>query len=208
MTLSTIAGGSSQGGVKIPCILYEGVATVTATGIGSDGYSDSVLTYAAPLAKDQWVSLSADTANTYAATYGLPVVIPVAASSGIIGKIITEPSKPLVMPASTPTGTWVAHLAGKYFRVATVWFPGLTAVTKAEFQGVGAANVVPGLLGTITVDASLTIAAGATTRPETLVVSDCANGGLGVIPLHYAGSGTANVSMLVGFSGGINLIGA
>ena len=204
MAVSTIAG-VDQGGVKLTCILYEGVATVTTTVMGPDGYTDKGITYAAPLYKDSWVVLSTDAGNTYAATQGLPVVAPISNGSLIIGKIITEPT-PVVIPSTTPTATWAAHLTGKYYRIATVWFPGVISTTKIQIQGLSAANIVPGVQATLEFDASGTIAAVAAGSPDPLYGSDVANGGVGAFSFHYVASGAELVSALVGFTGGVNLI--
>lgn len=204
MAVSTIAGIDS-GGVRLTCILYEGVATVTSVVHGQDGYQDKGVTFASPLVKDQWCVLSTDTENTYAATQGLPVVAAIGNGSLIIGKIISEP-KFVVVPSTTPTATWAAHLTGKYYRVATVWFPGVTGTTKIQLQGLSAANIVPGVQATLELDASLTTAAVVAGSPDTLVGSDVSSGGVGMFSFHYVASGSALVSILVGFTGGVNLI--
>ena len=204
MAVSTIAG-VDQGGVKLTCILYEGVATVTATVMGPDGYTNKGITYASPLVKDSWVVLDVQSDDTYAATQGLPVVKAISDGSLIIGKIISEP-QPVVIPSTTPTATWAAHLTGKYYRIATVWFPGVIGTTKIQVQGLSAANIVPGVQATLEFDASGTIAAVAAGSPDPLYGSDVTSGGVGAFSFHYIASGTALSSALIGFTGGVNLI--
>src|SRR5574343_1536879 len=147
MAVSTIAG-VDDGGVRLTCILSEEVATVTSIVHGQDGYNDKGITFATPLIKDQWVVMDVQSDNTYAATQGLPVVKAITNGSLVVGKIITEP-KLVVAPSTTPTATWAAHLAGKYYRIATVWFPGVIATTKIQVQGLSAANIVPGVQATL-----------------------------------------------------------
>lgn len=204
MTVSTIAGATA-GGVMLPCILYEGVATVTANVMGPDGYYDKGISFASPLVKDQWVTLDVQTENTYAATKGLPVVKAIAAGSLVLGQIVSEPTIK-VAPATTPTSTWAAHLTGGFYRIATVWFPCVTAVTKATHVNAATAAVVPGIQATIQAGAAATTAAGVAGSPETLVTIDVASGGVGGFSFHYVPSSAATVSILYGFTGGVNLI--
>src|SRR5574343_1254556 len=205
MAVSTIAG-VDDGGVRLTCILYEGVATVTSVVHGQDGYNDKGITFATPLIKDQWVVMDVQSDNTYAATQGLPVVKAITNGSLVVGKIITEP-KLVVAPSTTPTATWAAHLAGKYYRIATVWFPSVLGTTKAVLVGASTANVVPGVEGNLEIDASATTALAVAGSPDTLSVFDVANSGLALFSFHYVASGSATVSILVGFTGGAILIG-
>jgi hypothetical protein len=204
MAVSTIAG-VQEGGIKLTCILYEGVITATARTSGLDGYYDTGITNAAPLYKDSWVTCDIQSDDTYAATQGLPVVKPITNGSLILGQIITEP-KWVVVPSTTPTATWAAHLTGKYYRIATVWFPGVVGATKIQIQGLSAANIVPGVQATLEFDADGTIAAVVAGSPNPLYGSDVTSGGVGAFSFHYVASGTALVSALVGFTGGVNLI--
>jgi hypothetical protein len=208
MALSTIAG-VQEGGVKLTCILYETLPVVTTVTHGPDGYYDKGIvptTAASALTKDAWVTPDVQSDNTYAATQGLPVVKQITNGSLILGKIISEP-KWVATPASTAAGdTWAKCLTGKYYRIATVWFPGVTGVCKAQLQGLNAANIVPGVQATLEFDASLTVAASVAVAPECLCGSDVASGGVGAFSFHYVAAGTALVSILVGFTGGVNLI--
>lgn len=205
MAVSTIAG-INGGGVALTCILYEGVATVTTTVMGPDGYTDKGITFASPLYKDQWVNIDVQSDNTYDATQGLPVVKAMTNGSLQVGKIISEPEW-VVIPSSTPTATWAAHLTGKYYRKATVWFPVVTGIAKAVLVGASTANVVPGVAGNLELDASASNALAAAGSPDTLSVFDVANSGLAAFSFHYVASGSATVSILVGFTGGAVLIG-
>jgi len=207
MTVSLTAAERGTGGIRIPCILYEGVATVSANVMGPDGYMDTGISFAAPMYKDQYVTLDIQSDNTFDACRSMAVVKPLTAGSLIVGKIVTEPTleRP---PSTTPTATWAAHLTGRYYRKATVWFPDVIASEKAVLVGASTANIVPGVQATLAVDASASNALAAAGGPVTLSVYDVANSGTGLFSFHYAASGAATVSLLVGFTGGVPLIGA
>lgn len=207
MTVSSIAAARSAGGVALPCILYEGVSTVSANALGSDGYTDNAITFASPLYKDQYVTLDVQADNTFDACRSMPVVTALTAGSLIVGKIISEPTLERA-PSTTPPGTWAAHLTGRYYRVATVWFPDVNAVEKAVFVGADTAIVVPGVQATLAIDASASNALAAAGGPVPLSCYDVLNGGVGQFSFHYVPKGTATVSILVGFTGGVSLIGA
>jgi len=199
MAVSTIAGYTG-GGIKLPCIINDGTLTVASKVFGPDGYTDTGISLGTPLYKDQYVTLDTDAANTYAATGGLPVVCGLSAASLIIGKIITEP-KFVVTPTST-SSTRATILANKWYRVATVEFFGIMGVAKATLVGASTANVVPGTAALLQIDQSASDALAAAESAETLSVYDVASGGTGLISFHYVASGSATVSILVGFTGG------
>lgn len=201
MAVSTIAGVEC-GGVKLTCILYEGAATVTANVAGPDGYEDTGITLASRIYKDQWVELDVQSDNTYAATKGLPVVktLETASAAAYIGKVVTEPTWSTTPPTTT-TATWSADLTRGAYRIATVWFPSFTGVTKLTLVGASAANVVPGTPTTLNIDISATTALAAAGSAETLSGCDAAADGVGIVPLHYVANGAATVSMLVAFNG-------
>lgn len=197
---SRIAGNVNQGGVELACILSEGTITVTNTGFGPDGYKDKVATASAFIKKDQWVTLDVDSGNTFVATYGLPVVKAITNGTLIVGKVVSEPRWQKV--PRTTQDTWATMLAGKYFRVATVWFPGITGVEKAVVVGANTANIVPGVPATMQVDASATTALSTADGVVTLSAADAASGGLGVISFHYIAAGSNTQYALIGFTGG------
>ena len=201
MAVSTIAQYTG-GGIKIPCILKEGNLTYGASVHGPDGYSDTGVSIATAIKKDDWVMVSNDAANTYAATEGNPVVVPISgAASMIIGQVISEPEWRAAPPASSQT-TWSTMLAGKYYRVATVEWFGLSGIAKATLVGASTGNVAGGDLTTLKVDVSETGTLQTAGSPNPLAVSDVASGGT-LLAFHYAASGSATVSMLVGFYGAV-----
>lgn len=203
MTVSQIAGDSG-GGLKLPCILYEGAPTVSDDALGPDGYTDTAITFASGLKKDDFVVLDVQTENTYATTKGLPVVKAIAAGTLIVGRIITTP-KLVRAPANTAAGdSWAKQLAGEYYRVATVEWFGLSGAIKAVVKGLNAAAIVPGVCATVKIDASECVALRG--GVVTLAISDVANGGVGIISFHYVAAAAADVSALVSFVGGTVVI--
>lgn len=203
MAISTIAG-IETGGVKLTCILYEGANTVTANVTGPDGYTDTGITKAAGIVKDQWVQIDGAAENTYAATNGLPVVETLANAATLIGKVITTPKWVNVPTANT--ANWAGDLAGGFFRIATVWFPTLVGTAKVTVDGQNTAAIVPGVPTTINIDASASNAAAAAGSAETLVVVDAAANGVGTVPLTYVAQGATDESLLIGFNGTAPLV--
>jgi hypothetical protein len=203
MAVSLIAG-VTQGTVKIPCILKEGNLTYGAKYHLSDGMHDTGVAIATPINKDDWVILSTDTANTYDATEGNPVVVPIAAGTSVIGQVISEPEWRAAPPTSSQS-TWSTMLSSKYYRVATVEWYGLSGVAKAVLVGASTGNVTPGDTTTLKIDASASIALAAALAPNTLSVYDVASGGT-LLAMHYVASGSATVNIMVGFLGGTVVI--
>lgn len=199
---SGIAGNVNRGGVEITCILREGNITATTNSHGLDGYNDTGLALASPCYKDMWVTLDVDSGNTYIATLGCPVVKPLTNGTLLMGKVISEP-KWVVPPTSSQT-TWATMLAGKYYRIATVWFPGICGAEKALVAGASAANIVPGVAATLQVDASasnaLALAVDGGTGNVTLSLVDAANSGAGIISFHYVANGSNSQYILAGIT--------
>jgi len=181
MAASTIAG-QYGGGIPITCILKEGNITVSSRTYGPGGTYETGMTFATELRKGMVVSLSTDTGNTYTATEGLPVVT--APSNGVntlIGMIVSEP-RFVATPTSSQT-TWATMLSSKYYRVATVEIWGGITAIRAMDVVCTTTPVVPGVVTTLSVDASASAAA---YKPS--LVDDTTNG-LGFTPLHYCASG-------------------
>jgi len=192
MAVSTIAG-QYGGGLKIACILKEGNITVSSRTYGPGGTYEAGMTFASEIRKGMLVSLSVDTANVYTATSGMPVVdLPANGVDTLIGIVVSEP-RLVTAPASSQT-TWATMLAGKYYRVATVeiW-GGITAIRAMQCVCTTTA-VVPGVKTTLSVDASLSLAA---FEP---VLVDETTAGLGFTPLTYVATG-GTYTVLVGIHG-------
>jgi hypothetical protein len=204
MAVSKIAQYTGDG-IKLPCILQEGNLTYGAKVHGPDGYFDEGVTIQTPIQKNDWVTLDIDAANTYDATGGNPVVKQLTNGALIIGQVITDPDWEAVPVASQTVRATI--LAGKWYRKATVEFFGIKGIAKAILVGAGAADIVPGVEGTIQIDASATNALANTTGPVSLSCADVASSAVGIISFHYVAKGTATVSVLVGFTGGVATIG-
>lgn len=178
----------------ITCILKEGNVTVTSNAYTSSGAIGlPVCTYAAECSKGDYIELSTDTANTFAATSGMPVVQKSAtAGTTIMGKIVSTPEQLVVTP-STSQSVWATMLAGKYYRTATVEFYDTFTVRKVTVTQDGSNTITIGQTDDIIYD----ISAG------TFV--PVASGGGGVIPLHYVAAGTADdtISISVAVTGRI-----
>lgn len=193
MAVSTI---SSDFGftTQITCILKEGNITVGRS-LTAGGYLTTA-TPATPL-DGEWVALSDDTANTFDATDGMPVVTALANNKDLlIGKVIDTPTW-VTEPSASQT-TWANMLTGKYYRIATVEvFP--ISVCEAVLVTANAAAIVPGTVGTLDVDASATAAR---TDGKMSVVDVADAGSNDMFSFHYAAKATgATVSLLIGRKG-------
>lgn len=190
-------GDYTDGGVKRTCLLEEGNVTVsTAYGIG--GGSAKTYTFASEIKKGTVVVVSTDTANTWANTGGsILVTQPANGNDFIIGIVISEPEFTKKPATSGAADSLAKRIAGKFHRSATVWFPGVTGMTKGTLKCANAANVVPGTAN-LKLDVSEVTAGGGIT------VNDAASGGsANVIPLHYqAQSASAVVPIMLAFVGG------
>lgn len=195
MTVSTIAS-NFEAGFPLATILYEGALTLVSEGYTPSGAKETFVSRAAGLQKDQIVMLSADSGNTFSATDGMPVATTFAAGTAkIIGKIVSEPQWVKVPTASQDT--WATMLAGKYYRVATVEWYGVTDVVPATLTDSGENAIEPGAVGTLKLDASALAA-----DPDGgIQVSDAASGGTGVFSFHYSNT-AGTYTVLLGFTGG------
>jgi len=197
MAESMIAG-DFLGGLPITCILDEGTPTVTDRTYGPGGTYETGMTFASELRVDDVVTLSGATSNTYAACKGMPVVETVSNGDDKVIGIITSTPMLVKMPATSTLGdSLTKRLAGQYYRVATVevW-GGITAIRTAHLKSLDAVAVVPGVLTTLDVDVSQSVA------DHDLVRNDiAAAAGRGFMPLHYAPKAAADVTILVGIVG-------
>lgn len=117
----TDIAGDFDFGFPLTAILYEGNITVQ-TSLHTTGGSvkRTNCTFSAEVSVGDFVGLHVDTANTYAATNGLPVVQKVAATEGIIG--IVEKIEAIRKMPSANQSTWSTMLSNGYYRVARVVF--------------------------------------------------------------------------------------
>jgi len=187
---TTIAGNYPGQGWKGECILNEGVPTVTATTFMQTGESIKTATFAAApyqLEEGQVVALSNDTANTYQACEGMPVVE--RAQNGealVIGQIISTP-RWKVFPATSGVATpWATQLAGKYYRTAIVQFHIPGQVVCAEIMHDGTRTVVQGVATTV----NFNIGSAYTSLNDGYYFDLNTANGVGCVPLHYVAAGT------------------
>lgn len=115
------------GGVVLPCICEEGNITVYGSKTLSDGRTrraESHFAFAAELEEGDKIYLPDNAAYTYDACEGMPVVAAVSGSGGVQGYLLDDPRKLVAMPATSAAADSVAErIAGKYYRIAMVWFP-------------------------------------------------------------------------------------
>lgn len=184
---SIIEGNYPDYAPEITCILNEGAPTVS-TAYDGVGQKQKVITWASELHAGDWVAISNDTANTFVATGGLPVVEK-AVNGETLGfaQIVDIPTDGAAkMPANTAAGdTWAKQLAGGYYRKARVKiYGGATGVVKATIMCNGTNACVPGVGSTL----KFNITSGYTYH--NLQLDSVASGGTGFIPLHYVPAGT------------------
>jgi hypothetical protein len=183
---SEIAGNYGQG-QTITCILDEGTIT-PGTGIDAYGREQATYAFSAGLAEGDWVALSDDTANTYAATGGLILVEkPVNGQALVIGRIVGTPTALKKAPATAAEANTLAkRLAGGFYRkarVEIVAFP-IGSIKKFTVYSDGTNATVPGNGSTLKL--SIT---GTYTNHAGYLDSTNENG-VGIIPLHYVPAGT------------------
>lgn len=197
---NTVAG-NYQGGIRLTCILDEGAPTKY-TAMKSDGTYENVWVWASPLEEGDVVAISNDTANTWAATGGIPLVEkPVNGETFVIGMIVSSP-EPVVSPTATDadTDTLAERLTGKYYRTAEVeiW-GGITKIMKAVVMHDGTRTLTPG--GGTT--AKFNITSGYSGTGQGLQLDLEASGGVGIIPFHHVAAGSDGdlSNCLVGITG-------
>lgn len=177
---------------QFTCILKEGNITV-GTGFDFMGSTTGTVSLASGLKQGDWVALSPDSANTYSATGGLPVVTALAADTDLFFGRIIETPRWVKIPSTSQT-TWSTMLSSGYYRVATVEFFPMMVVT-ANITAAGS-NIIPGTKSELDVDASETDG----TKGLTVLYVAASAGSADIIPLTYVGSGNTE-SVLVGIKG-------
>ncbi|MFA5380237.1 MAG: hypothetical protein WC455_31030 [Dehalococcoidia bacterium] len=114
-------------GVVVPCILEEGNITVYSGKTLSDGAvrrAESHYAFASEIEKNDIVYVASDAAYTYDACQGMPVVAKPVTTEGVRGIVLDDPRKLVARPSSSTAANSVAkRIAGKFYRVALVWFP-------------------------------------------------------------------------------------
>jgi hypothetical protein len=187
---STIAGSYKGSGPVIECILDEGAPTYKGTAQMANGLMTKIVTWASPLEEGMVVALSNDTANTYAATEGMPVVeYAVTAETLVIGQIVSAPVLH-TFPSATDADddTLTERLAGKYYRTALVEFHIPGRIVHAVIQQDGSTALVPGVATQCILNITQCYTSGA--RGYYFDMTPSSAGGVGLIPLHYVAAGT------------------
>jgi hypothetical protein len=183
---SEIAGNYGQG-QTITCILDEGAIT-PGTGIDAYGREQATYAFATGLAEGDWVALSNDAANTYAATGGLILVEkPVNGEALVIGRIVGTPTALKKVPATADAADTLAkRLAGGFYRkarVEIVAFP-IGSIKKFTVYSDGSNATVPGVGSTLKLSITGTYANHAG------YLDSASQDGVGIIPLHGVPAGT------------------
>jgi hypothetical protein len=184
---------------KITCILNDGDPTVSTRVYGPDGLYTTGLTWSAELYPGDYVAIANDTAVTFDACDGLPVVEKaVDKDTLVIGKIISEPVLQVMPPSSTAGNSLTKRLAGRYYRTALVEIMGgITKIDEAIVQCDGSNATVPGVTTTLNLNIADTYA------NHKLCFIQAASNGAGYIPFHYVPATTAGDThtILVGITG-------
>ena len=194
---SYIAGNYGQG-QTITCILDEGDVT---PGTGIDAYGREQATYAftSGLAEGDWVALSNDADNTFAATGGLILVEKAVTGEGLVlGRIVGTPTALKKVPATAAeANTLKERLAGGFYRKARVEitaFP-IGSIKKFTVYSDGTNATVPGT-GT-----TLLLSIAGTYANHGGYLDSAVSGGTGLIPLHSVPAGddgdTCNILAVV-----------
>lgn len=184
---SNIAGSYRGTGPVIECILDEGAPTVTNVTHMETGETLRTLVFASPLEEGMVVALSNDTANTYTATEGMPVVERAAnGETLVIGQIVSTPKLKAFPANSAAADTLAERLAGKYYRTALVEIHVPGRIVAAQIMCDGSHALVPGVMSTLKFNITSAYTSGARGYYFDAVES----GGVGGIPLHYVAAGT------------------
>ena len=190
--------GDYPGGIRITCILDEGAPTIV-TSYDQQNRSQKTLTWASEIEEGDYVGISNDTAGTYAACGGIPLVeTPVDKETLVIGRVRSTPRLVRFPAADADANDLSERLAGKYYRIALVEiYGGITKIKDAVVKSNGTNGVVQGV-GT-TLNFNITDSAAA----KDLCFITAADKGVGVIPFHYMASGEAGdtATVLVGING-------
>jgi len=198
MATSDISGDFG-GGSLLTCILDEGNPTVSDNIIDQSGAKVTGLTWASALKKNEWVALSVETSNTYAACNGMFVVE--AVSNGddfVVGRIVSTPQIEVMPATSGVADSLTKRLAARYYRVATVEIMVCTSIMEVTLKTADAVAVTPGGVSLLDVDVS------ESAGEEGLTVNDIAGaaGSASWFSFHYqAKVAGATVTILLGVKG-------
>jgi len=187
---------------RFTCLLDEGAITVS-TAYDAQGKEQKVCSFASELKEGDWVAISNDTANTFAATQGaLLVEKPTSGEQLVIGRLVATP-RPVQVPANSAAADSLSkRLAGRYLRTAIVEVTAFNAIVEGTFTCDGTNAQVPG------VATKLAMSLAASFTAHGLVTDGTGSGGANAIPLHYCPAGTDGdlYSCMYGITGMIPVI--
>lgn len=181
---SAIAGVVG-GGIEITCILFEGAGTIRTGTYDQLGQKQTTITYATELAEGDIVALANDSDCTYGKTGGIPVVEK--ASNGeafVVGQITGTPRQIVFPTAAGQCDTLANQLTYKAYRVARVKMFPFQTIMKASVRF----NATDHGVITAGEAAKLKLNIAKTYTDHKLHLDVAANGGTGIIPLHYLGT--------------------
>ena len=169
---------------RYSCYLDEGAITVS-TAYDLQGKEQKVCSYAAELKENDWVAISNDTGNTYAATGGsLLVEKPVSGESFVIGRIVGLPRTGKIPASSGVADTLAKRLSAGYLRSAIVEVTAFNAIIEGVFVCDGTNAQSPG------VATKLKMTLAGSYGGNGLVMDGSGSGGANAVPLHYCPAGT------------------
>lgn len=187
---------------RFTCLLDEGAITVS-TAYDVLGKEQKVCSFASELKEGDWVAISNDTANTFAATQGaLLVEKPTSGEQLVIGRLVATPRPGQVPANSAAADSLSKRLAGGYLRTAIVEVTAFNAIVEATFRCDGSNEQIPG------VSTKLAMSLAASFANHRLVLDGTGSGGANAVPLHYcpAGNDGDTYSCMVGITGMIPVI--
>lgn len=194
--------GDYNSGQRYTCILDEGAYTPANT-YDFTGRLIHAGTFATPLAIGDAVAISNDTAATFAACKGDPLVErPVNGEALIIGKIVQIKRFGNYPATAGLADTLAKRLAAGYYNKAIVEFNFSTKLEAITVMCDGSHPTVQGVGSTLVYDISESVAALAYNQGK-IIYYQAASGGVGLIPLHYvpAGSNGDTYTCLVAYTG-------
>ncbi|MFA6727557.1 MAG: hypothetical protein WCS17_04985 [Prevotella sp.] len=187
---SSVYAGDYSSGQRYTCILDEGAYTPADT-YDFTGRLVPGGSFATPIAIGDAVAISTDTAGTYAACRGLPLVTrPGNGTTLLIGKVVEVAVFGNYPSTAAQADTLAERLAGGYYRKAIVEFNFSTKLEAITVKCDGSNAVTQGDGSTLKYGITDSVAALAYHHGK-IIYDVVASGGSGLIPLHYVPSGSS-----------------
>ncbi len=187
---TSLYAGDYNSGQRYTCILDEGAYTPADT-IDFTGRLTPGGSFAAPIILGEAVAISTDTAGTYTACRGLPLVTrPSNGTTLIIGKVVEIEVFGNYPTTAAQADTLAERLAGGYYRKAIVELNFSTKLEAITVKCDGSHAVTQGNGSTLKYGITDSIAARAYQHGK--IIYDAAeSGGSGLIPLHHVPAGSS-----------------